>query len=262
MGVLGEVMSLTYVFAEELCIEGADTCVVWAVNPIGIPGVPNPEYGSLSAITLGLLSSFAVISAVSFVVRFVRSRGVERLQLKWFTFAVVSVVLVVVAEEIVGDSAVLAGVVINFLFGLSLLALPTAVGIAVLRYRLYEIDRIVSRTVSYVLVVGLLAVVYVGGFLLLTEVLPFQGDLGVAASTLAVFVLFNPVRGRIQSGVDHRFNRFRFDAEKVIEGFASSLRDRIDPADVVGEWVGVVSATMHPTMVGVWVRSGTGRVSS
>jgi len=138
-----------------------------------------------------------------------------------------------------------------------MVALPVSIGVAVLRYHLYEIDRIVSRTVSYAVVVGVLAVVFFGVVTVLTSLLPAESDLAVAGSTLAVAALFNPVRRRVQAWVDRRFNRSRYDAQKVMDAFSGSLRDRVDPDGVVEGWVGAVSETMQPTTVGVWIRAGS-----
>jgi uncharacterized membrane protein YbhN (UPF0104 family) len=134
------------------------------------------------------------------------------------------------------------------------MAIPAAIGVAITRYRLYEIDRLISRTVSYLLVIGLLVGVYAGLVALLQVFVPSDNPLVVAASTLAVAALFNPVRKRIQDWVDRRFNRSRYDAERVMDSFASTLRDRVEVGDVVDGWVGVVSETMQPTAVGVWIR--------
>ncbi|MGH8949250.1 MAG: hypothetical protein ACRDXF_10375, partial [Acidimicrobiia bacterium] len=133
---------------------------------------------------------------------------------------------------------------------------PLSFGVAVLRYRLYEIDRIVSRTVSYALVVGLLAGMFLGVVALMSSLLPEESsDLAVAGSTLVVAALFNPMRRRVQDWVDRRFNRQRYDAQRVMDGFAVSLRDRVDPEEVMNGWVGVVSSTMQPDAIGMWVRT-------
>jgi hypothetical protein len=129
-----------------------------------------------------------------------------------------------------------------------------AIAVAITRHGLYEIDRIVSRTLSYTLVVGFLAMVFFGVVTALTALLPAESDLAVAGSTLAVAALFNPVRRRVQAWVDRRFNRSRFEAERVMEEFAGNLRDQVDPDEVVHGWVGVVSETMQPTTVAVWVK--------
>lgn len=126
-----------------------------------------------------------------------------------------------------------------------------------MRYRLYDIDRIISRTLSYALVVGLLGLIFAAGVVLAPSAVPGFEDsaLVVAASTLVVAALFNPLRLRIQESVDLRFNRSRFDAERVMDGFVSSLRDQVDPDSVLGGWVDVVSETMQPAEVSVWVRA-------
>jgi hypothetical protein len=138
----------------------------------------------------------------------------------------------------------------------SMLAIPIAATLAILRYRLFEIDRIISRTVSYAIVIVLLAMVYAVGLTALTSLLDTNSPLAVAGSTLAAAALFNPLRRRVQRGVDHRFNRTRYDAERVMDGFTGTLRDEVDPDWVVTGWVSVVNDTMHPASAGVWVRQG------
>ncbi len=253
LGMVLAAMSLSYVVSDQLCLAGgSDGCVTWVDNPIGIDGVPNPEYGELSAIGLAGLVGFTLLAAASLVVRFVRSRGVERLQLKWFAAAVVGLIGATIVDNILGKGATMPAFAV--LWGLAVVALPVAIGASILRYRLYEIDRIVSRTVTYLLVVGLLAAVYAGAFILVTRILPTQSDLGVAAATLGVAALFNPVRRRIQTMVDRRFNRSRYNTQRVMDDFSASLQDRIDSASLVDGWVGVVADTMQPARLSVWIR--------
>jgi hypothetical protein len=259
MGFLGEGLSLTYIVSDQLCLETSEegVCRVWADNPIGIPGVPNPEFGAFAGFNLGLFLGFVLLAAISLVVRYVRARGVERLQVKWFVFAVVFVIAVLVFEETIGPTIGIPEEVGSYVFGLAVLTLPVAVSVSVLRYRLYEIDRIVSRTVSYALLVGILAVVFLGVVTWLTSLLPDQSQLVVAATTLAVAALFNPLRRRVQDLVDRRFNRSRYDTQRVMDRFAVSLRDQVDSTEVVNGWVGVVAETMQPAAVGVWLRGET-----
>ena len=132
--------------------------------------------------------------------------------------------------------------------------IPVSIAVAITRYRLFEIDRILSRTVTYTLVVVFLAAVYVGGVTGLTSLLPDQSRLVVAATTLAVAALFSPVRRRVQGWVDRRFNRSRYDTQLVMDGFVGTLRDQVDTNEVVQGWVGVVSETMQPVSVAVWVK--------
>jgi hypothetical protein len=254
IGFAGLLISLTYVVADQVCVEGGDPCVAWVDNPIGIPGVPNPEFGPTAGFNFGLLAIFVLLSAVSLIVRLVRSRGVERLQLKWFLYAVVFAILVVALQESVIHQLSIPEWIGDIVFGVAILMLPLSIGISMLRYRLYDIDRIVSRTVSYTVIVGVLAALYVAGVTWLTTLLPDQSELVVAATTLAVATLFNPVRRRVQGWVDRRFNRSRYDTQRVMDGFAGSLRDQVDAETVVDGWVDVVSETMQPASVAVWVR--------
>jgi hypothetical protein len=131
--------------------------------------------------------------------------------------------------------------------------MPLAIMIAVTRHRLYEIDRIISRTLSYGLVVLLLAAGYFGVVTVIGTRVSDQ-PLFVAAATLAAAALFNPLRRRVQAWVDRRFNRSRYDAARVVDRFTGTLRDQVDPAAVVDGWVGVVSETMQPASVGIWMR--------
>jgi hypothetical protein len=175
-------------------------------NPIGIPGVPNPEYGALSGLTSLLVMGFLVGSALSLVIRYLRSRGVERLQIKWFAFAVLNVLVLMIAGDTLRQRLPLPSWFWDALFGLAVLALPLAIGFAVMRYRLYEIDRIISRTVAYTIVIVLLVVAYMAALSALSWLLPTESPLAVAASTLAAAALFNPLRVRVQAWVDRRFN--------------------------------------------------------
>jgi hypothetical protein len=133
-------------------------------------------------------------------------------------------------------------------------ALPVAFGVGILKYRLYDIDRIISRTLSYAIVTGLLVGVYVGLVTLATRVLPFSSPLGVAASTLIAVALFNPLRRRVQKLVDRRFNRARYDAEATVAAFAHRVRDDIDLDVVSSEFVRAVQTTVEPAHVSLWLR--------
>ena len=130
--------------------------------------------------------------------------------------------------------------------------IPVAIGFAVFRYRLYDIDRIISRTLAYAIVIGVLAAIYVG---LVTAIgSQFESSLSVATSTLAVAALFNPLRRRVQDWVDRHFNRSAYDTGQVMDDFAESLRDEVDAGSVVEGWVEVVEETMQPEVVSLWVR--------
>jgi hypothetical protein len=138
------------------------------------------------------------------------------------------------------------------LFGL--LALPISLGLGILRYRLFDIDRLISRTLSYALLTGLLVGVFVGLVLLTTRVLPFSSPVGVAASTLAAAGLFSPLRARVQRVVDRRFNRARYDAETTVAAFATRLRGAVDVDTVLNELAAAAGASVEPTHVSVWVK--------
>lgn len=187
-------------------------------------------------------------SVVSLARRWRHSIGVERHQYRWLVLGgVVFVSILGLAQVAPEDGAA------QYSWIVAAISIPAAVGVAVTRYRLFEIDRIISRTVSYALIVGLL-VSAVAGVAALAGA-QFQEPWVVASTTLGVAAVFNPVRKRIQLAVDRRFNRSKYNAERVASEFASSLRDGVDPADVVNGWVAVISETMHPEVLGVWVKS-------
>ena len=239
-------------FADHLCVDGSDgQCDVWVDNPIGIPGVPNPEYGAISTPILAIMVVFLALAVASLAVRLLKAKGVERQQLKWLGIdAIFFVAWMLVPEQVMPIW------LNNLLLGVAVVGLPVSISLAVLRYRVYEIDRIFSRTVSYVIVVVLLGATYALGLAGLTSMLDTESSLAVAAATLAVAALFNPLRKRVQGFVDRRFNRSRYNAQRVIDEFAGSLRDRVDGRQLVSGWVDVVSKTMHPASAGVWLREG------
>jgi len=236
-----------------------DEEIVWAVpNPIGLTFLNSEFFAEGAAFesvwTVALLV-VTVTCVAGFVLRFRRGSSDEREQLKWPLFAVALFGLVYGTAA--AGTGIAPGGLADLLFGLSLAGIPVAIAIAVLRYRLYEIDRIISRTVSYTVVVALLAGVFFGVVALVSSFLPTESsDLAIAGSTLAVAALFNPLRSRIQKVVDRRFNRSHYDAQRVIQGFAGSLQGRADSEGIVEGWVGVVSETMQPSMVAIWVREG------
>jgi hypothetical protein len=227
-------------------------------NPLGIPDiehVTDPASEWLGT----LLAAIAILAVVDLVLRYRRSAGVERLQFRWFVLAVAAFPLMFLGgnllEEVVLGTEGFDPVVLAFaLWGNGTAA---AIGIAITRHGLFEIDRIISRTVSYAIVITFMALVYVAALAGLTTLLDTDSPLAVAASTLAVAAMFNPLRRRVQAVVDRRFNRSRYDAERVVEGFAGSLRDEVDPDRVVSGWVSVVAETMKPATYGVWVREAS-----
>ena len=201
----------------------------------------------LAAMVIGLLAAL-VVSGSAIVVRFARSAGEERLQLKWFAAAAVLVVATFFALILTNSDSVAAAILNN----LALLCLDVAIAIAVLKYRLYEIDRIISRTLAYAIVTGLLIGVYAGLVLLATEVLTLKSPVAVAGSTLAAAALFSPLRSRVQRAVDRRFNRARYDADQMAAAFAARLKDAADLDAVHADLASVVQQALEPTHVSLW----------
>jgi hypothetical protein len=222
-------------------------------NPFGIPAL-RPVLDALRAASSVIVVICFGIAIVAPVWRYRRGGPVERQQLKWFaaTTAVAAITLPLSAFHIpvVSDLAWPGGL-------LALGLMPLAIGIAILRYRLYEIDRIISRTISYGVVTALLvavfAIVVVGLQAILTPFTSGQG-LPVAASTLVVFALFQPLRRRVQIAIDRRFDRARYDGDRTIAEFAGRLRDEVDLARLRGELRAVVGSSLAPISVGVWLR--------
>jgi hypothetical protein len=206
--------------------------------------------GAASVVTLlvGLLAA-----AGSLVVRFRRARGLERQQLRWLALAAALsavMLLAAVASAVLGAPL---GVVL-IAAGISVAVLPLATGAAILRYRLYDLDRIISRTLAYGLLTLLLGLGYAGVVLGLGRLLPQGSSLVVAAATLAVAAVFQPLRRQVQALVDRRFNRRRYDAAQTIAAFSAHLRDEVDLATLTGELLTVVDQTMQPTQTSLWLR--------
>jgi hypothetical protein len=220
----------------------------WA-HPFTLSGPASP--GGLTAVLYGiavvLVSVALLVAVVALVVRFVKSSGEERLQLKWCAAAALVLAVVFVAANWVNSAAV------NVLESLAFVCLWTAIAIAVLKYRLYDIDRIISRTLAYAIVTGLLVGVYAGLVLLATEVLQVHSTVAVAAATLAAAALFNPLRRRVQRVVDRRFNRARYDGDQTVAAFAARLKDAVDLDSVQVDLAGVVDQALEPAHISVWV---------
>jgi hypothetical protein len=139
------------------------------------------------------------------------------------------------------------------LFGIGVVALPVSIGVGILKYRLYEIDRIISRTLAYAIVTGLLVGIYAGLVLLATGVLSLSSPVAVAASTLAAAALFSPLRRRVQQAVDRRFNRARYDADQTVAAFAAQLKDAVDLDAVRDDLASVVHQALEPAHISLWI---------
>jgi hypothetical protein len=224
-------------------------------NPFALTGPAGTVATVLFDAGLGLHAASAVAALVSLVLRFRSSRGVERQQLRWVA---------------AGGTAAVAGLLPAILVGLGIeprvndlviypavLCVPVAVAVAVLRYRLWDLDRLVSRTVTYALVTGLLVLPYLLVVPAAGRLAAGTGSLGVAAATLAAAALFQPLRRRIQALVDRRFNRRRYDAARTLDRFAARLRDQVDLDALRAELLAVVDQTVQPTQASLWLRPPT-----
>jgi hypothetical protein len=197
----------------------------------------------LLVLVAGLL--VLVAGVVSMIVRFRRSGTEQRLQLKLFLYAsAVAAVVVFAASDLTNDPLPEFEVVFPLI--------PAAVGIAILKYRLYDIDRLISRTLSYAIVTGLLVGLYAGLVLLATQVLSVRSPVAVAVSTLAAAALFSPLRRRVQRVVDRRFNRVRYDADQIVAAFAAGLRGAVDLDAVRSDLLTAVNAAVEPANISVW----------
>ena len=250
-------------FAAMLAATGAALGGALAAHPVRVDnngglvaldypaGWYNAVQGVLILVLLGLSLTFIARQALSWR----RATGERRQQLKWLASgATVSIICLFLAasSSSSGNGPTLWGV-LSTLAWMGVAALPVSIGVAILKYRLYEIDRIISRTLAYAIVTGLLVGVYAGLVLLATQVLRFHTPVAVAGSTLVAAALFSPVRRRVQHTVDRRFNRARYNAERTVTAFAARLQDTVDPDAVRADLAGAVHAALEPTHVSVWL---------
>ncbi len=219
----------------------------------------NPDLARVGdAIALLLLPAFAGTVA-SLIVRFRRSDPGVRLQMKWVVWGgmvQVASILIVWAASVFSRGAF--PVEAALLGMLSTLIVPVTLGVAILRYRLYEINRLISRTVTYAFVIGILGVVYSGGVFVVNSLLPLQTNLAVAGSTLAVAALLNPLRRRVRDSVDRRFNRVRHDALRTVTSFGTRLRDDVDLESIQSDLMRVITKTWEPSEMSFWIDHGVG----
>jgi hypothetical protein len=224
-------------------------------NPLGIKGLPN-SYVPVQTLMLILIG----VAAASLLMRRLHARGVERQQTKWFTYATAvatsgAILKYVISEPLdflwlgwIGQALVLIG----------LASIPISVGIAVTRYRLYEIDLIINRTLVYGTLTAMLVALYLGGIVVLQRLFVMltgeRSTLAVVASTLLIAALFNPLRRRIQSFIDRRFYRRKYDTRKTLESFSAQLRNETGLETLRGDLVGVVRETMQQAHVSLWLR--------
>ncbi len=227
-------------------------------NPFGVGGPLGDVLLALKPLYDGgtVALPFVLLALVTVVLRFARSSGTERLQLKWFAYAAsVSFVLfiLVIVLPLLGSAAAIAQTVAGTSLGL----IPVAAGIAILRYRLYDIDLLINRTLVYgATSAGLLGTYVLSVLALSTLLRPLTGssDLAVAGSTLAVVALFGPLRRRVQDAVDRRFSRSRYNAARTLDAFSARLRDEVDLDAVRADLLGAVRDTVRPAHASVWLR--------
>jgi hypothetical protein len=230
-------------------------------NPIGVLGEGTVEL--LAGVWVAGLLVLVAVCALALFIRYRRANDTEREQIKWLLYACAVFVVVYVGGTVGGVAGAndLGGYIWGIFFGLSLVMFPAAIGIAVLRYRLYEVDVVINRTLVYGPLTVMLVLVYFGGVVGLQAAFRTltgqESTLAVVASTLAIAALFNPLRHRLQGFVDRRFYRRKYDAAKTLEAFSAKLRDETDLEALGGELVGVVRETMQPAHASLWLRTDT-----
>jgi hypothetical protein len=227
------------------------------VNPFGIALLEGSVSHVIGLMIAVFLPATAIAGAASLIVRFRRSHGDEREQLKWLCYGVCFMLGVILIINVLGvyppdwlkDAA----------FGLGIAAVPIATGVAIFKYRLYDIDVIINQTLVYATLTAILGLAYFGIVVLLQQVfdpLTSQSDLAIAGSTLAVAALFRPLRSRVQHFIDRRFYRSKYDAQQTLEAFSMRLKQEVDLDHMASELAAVVSETVHPQSVSVWLRRG------
>jgi len=224
---------------------------------------PDTVGGPITATTIvvvSLIFATILLSALSLVVRYRRASGVERQQLKWVALAAV-VTILFTAAQLSWLNVVLSKLLWNLLETAQQIVLYAAVGVAILRHRLYDIDVVINRTLVYLSLTATLVALYFGGIVLVQTTLRTltgqESSLAVVASTLVIAALFNPLRRRIQSFIDRRFYRRKYDARKTLEAFSARLRDETDLQALNGELTRVVRETMQPAHVSLWLRESS-----
>jgi hypothetical protein len=241
--------------------------VAWSVpNPIGF--IPDAQIQAALAPWGIVLLTLAVLSVASLFVRYRRAGAIERTQLRWLLFACALFLVVYLpagSEATVTETGepTLLGFILNLGFGLATTAIPVAIAIAILRYRLWDIDVVIRRTLVYTVLSAVLALAYFGSVLVLQNVSRFvtgqeQSGLVVVVSTLAIAALFVPVRSRVQAAIDRRFYRRKYDAAYTLASFAAGARDEVELEHLSGRLVEVVQETMQPSHVSLWLKT-TGR---
>jgi hypothetical protein len=218
-------------------------------NPFGLAGPAGTAASTVAGVGYILWMASMVASMACVVLRFRSSRGVERQQLRWVAAGAAAAV-----AGLLGGAVTPQRTAISSCLYAMVLCIPTGVAVAVLRYRLWDLDRLVSRTVTYTLVTGLLVLPYLALLPAVSRLAGDAGGLAVAATTLAAVALFAPLRRRVQHLVDRRFNRRRYDAARTLEAFAARLREQVDLDALSAELLAVADQTVQPTRASLWLR--------
>jgi hypothetical protein len=228
-------------------------------NPLGISGTSALFDLFNTLIILGLFAT-AIACIASVIIRFRRARGDERQQLKWLAYGTIMSLLIIVTIIVIIFTNINVGFLSSMLFYLPVLIIAISVGIAIMRYRLYNIDILINRTLVYGFLTALLALIYFGLIFILQSLVRAltgqisQTPLVLVSSTLVIYAIFRPLRSRMQQVIDHRFYRRKYDAVKVVEAFSTTLRNEVDLNQLREHLISVVQETMQPTHVSLWVR--------
>ena len=225
-------------------------------NPLAIESLPNDAYKGVERVVNALI----FVALISLIVRLRHARELERQQIKWFVYATVLMIsggiLTYPVSEAIGSVWLKWISFVPFIVGV--MAIPISMGIAIMRYRLYDIDLLINRTLVYGSLTATLVALYFGVIVVLQRLFVLltgqQSTLAVVASTLLIAALFTPLRRRIQSFIDRRFYRKKYDARKTLEAFSAKLRDETDLDALSNDLVGVVRETMQPAYVSLWLR--------
>jgi len=227
------------------------------LQAVDYPSGGSAWLSTVEAVVLPVLAVFWALFVLRQVLAWRQAGGERRQQLKWLMSGAAVTILCTALVAVVGTLDTNPDRALTFVAGtasVGIAALPVGMGVAILKYRLYEIDRIISRTLAYAIVTGLLVGVYAGLVLLATQVLKIHGTVAVAASTLVAAALFNPLRRRVQRIVDRRFNRTRYDADRMVAAFAARLQDVVDLDSARDDLTAVVRQALEPAHVSVWIR--------
>lgn len=235
-------------------------------NPVGLPGPAGEVASAVNGASSLLLGLLILAGAISVLARLRRARGDERKQIKWFAYDAVLLAVAFgmffVGPALDPDLAPNGPLnwVLSLLWALAVTGLPVSIGIAILRYRLYDVDLLINRTLVYGALTGSLVVIYYGCVVLLQQILRVaagqQSDVAIVGSTLAIAALFQPLRRRIQIVIDRRFYRHKYDAARTLASFTAALRDEVDLTQLSDHLVAVVENTTQPKQVSLWFRPG------